>query len=76
MTSYDVSVCIDCAAAVSGVPHEVVTAVDINPVANDIYRLNFPTTKLVSKCLTVSYVILLFLSLICCYIYEMCEFPK
>ena len=41
--------------AESGIPHEVVAAFDINPVANSVYRLNFPTTKLVCKCLTVSY---------------------
>ena len=38
----------------SGVPYEVVAAVDINPVANRVYQLNFPATKLVCKCLTVN----------------------
>ena len=34
--------------------YEVVSALDINPVASSIYRQNFPTTRLICKCLTVS----------------------
>jgi len=39
----------------SGVSYDVVSALDINPVANSIYQQNFPGTRLVCKCLTVSY---------------------
>lgn len=41
-----------CALRESGVSYEVVSALDINPVANSIYRQNFPTTRLICKCLT------------------------
>jgi len=40
----------------SGVPHEVIAAVDINPIANSIYQLNFQNSRLISKCLSVSFV--------------------
>ncbi|ESN93362.1 hypothetical protein HELRODRAFT_89038 [Helobdella robusta] len=36
----------------SGIKHEVVAAIDINPVCNAVYRHNFPNTKLIEKCLT------------------------
>ena len=37
----------------SGIPHEVVAAVDINDHANAIYRHNFPATKLMQRCIEV-----------------------
>lgn len=38
----------------SGIPSEVVAAVDVNTVANDVYMLNFPTTPLWPKTIEVS----------------------
>lgn len=33
----------------SGIPHEVVAAVDINTVANEVYRHNFPSSPLICR---------------------------
>lgn len=40
----------------SGIPFEVVAAIDINTTANEIYRHNFPKTTLWSKTIEVSHV--------------------
>lgn len=40
----------------SGIPFEVVAAIDINTTANEIYRHNFPKTNLWSKTIEVSHV--------------------
>lgn len=40
----------------SGVPFKVVAAIDINTIANEIYRHNFPKTTLWSKTIEVSLV--------------------
>ena len=48
-------------SAESGIPYNVVAAVDINPVAKKIYQRNFPTTKLLCKCLTVIYATYLYI---------------
>lgn len=37
----------------SGIPFDVVAAIDINQISNSIYHHNFPRTKLRAKCLTV-----------------------
>ena len=37
----------------SGIDHEVVAAADINTTANEIYKENFKSTKIITKCIEV-----------------------
>uniref|UniRef100_A0A8C5ZMN8 Uncharacterized protein n=1 Tax=Marmota marmota marmota TaxID=9994 RepID=A0A8C5ZMN8_MARMA len=39
----------------SCIPAQVVAAVDVNTVANEVYKYNFPHTQLLAKTIEVSY---------------------
>lgn len=52
LTSYFLFVCPE-----SGVPAQVVAAIDVNTVANEVYKHNFPHTQLLARTIEVSMVV-------------------